>query len=81
VGVIASSSASGPENLLPFGEQILAVDIQLDAVAVRQPLYRIAQARNRLAFYDCLSMTATRWPAMVGAVEWLHFLNDGHREV
>jgi hypothetical protein len=41
VGIIASSSAPGPENLLRFEEQILAVDIQLDAVAVRQPLYPI----------------------------------------
>src|SRR5258708_36542972 len=43
VGVMASSSAPGSETLLRFGKQILAVDIQLDAVAVRQPLHRIVE--------------------------------------
>jgi hypothetical protein len=38
--IIEEASAPGPENLLRFGGQILAVDIQLDAIAVRQPLVR-----------------------------------------
>jgi hypothetical protein len=39
--IIEEASAPGLKNLLRFGKQILAVDIQLDAVAVRQPLVRV----------------------------------------
>jgi hypothetical protein len=39
--IIEKASAPGLENLLQFGEQILAVDIQLDAIAVRQTLVRV----------------------------------------
>src|SRR5215831_4685572 len=42
---IEEASAPGPENLLRFGEQILAVNVQLDAVAVRQPLRHAVSAR------------------------------------
>jgi len=41
---IEEASAPGPENLLRFGEQILAVNVQLDAVAVRQPLRHAVSA-------------------------------------
>jgi hypothetical protein len=38
--IIEEASAPRPENLPRFGEQILAVDVQLDAIAVQQPLVR-----------------------------------------
>src|SRR5260370_22345 len=39
--IIEEASAPGPENLLRLGERIIAVDTQLEAIAVRQTLVRV----------------------------------------
>jgi len=47
--IVEEASAPGSENLIRFGKQILAVDVQLDAVAVGQTLVGVlAPVRGEL---------------------------------
>ena len=79
--IIEEASAPGLENLLSFGEQILARDVQLDAVAVRQPLLQTVEAAFYCSGHRAIGNEADRFQRFAGErlIKWTSRFDRGSK--